>query len=734
MTRTRTSFRSLARWYWPYVRPFRAKLALVSLGLAIVLACQALIPLTVESLMHHGHWETRPVLFLVAMVIIQLGIGHVAHVGGHAIASSSATLLRIRIFRRTMNSDTLHGQGLARSSVVSRHTTDVDHVSEAFEQSVNNGIPGILRVVISLALLTVLSWPAGIVMTIASLLFVLLRASIGRSVARADRARLDASSRVGESVDETLSAPRVIAGLHLTPWLERRFARRAEDLEHASHRLGGRLAGLITGAHAAGLAGLLAVVFFGIAIGGSGLASVAAALLYVEGVVKGLEALPAWVRDVQLAFVSRDRIDQILISPVGGRLEEARMQLPRGEDIAPPPGTTALVTAPGLDPDTVLAVLVGGDSIEDWRLSLDGHPIRRAGVKESAWHVPVEPLTFNASIHDYLTEQAPGTTPEHITHLLDELGLGHLDRSVGTDIAIGAAGSGLSIDERQRLALAIALAVADQGRCDTLLIGPIQALTEVESARVLLSTIASHDVRTIVVSARTSEIAAALDHVIYSTETEMKQGTHEQMLLDDSTYADLWATRLSNDDVDLAVLGIPDDARTSMLTQLVTERHRAGETIYQAGSPADRIFFIVAGSVEILAVDSSGRTARVALLGPGSHCGDLRLTPGEVRSETAVAVEDAIVRTLSRTAISAGMGGMLDRTDAERRILSRLLRVGPQTLEQLTAESGLEPTPVLTALRMLESDGAIENVGDTYAVVSTRSTRPRGDDLWERLF
>lgn len=88
------SFTSLARWYWPYVRPFRKRLLIVSFGLAIVLACQALIPLTVESILHHGEWDPRAMTVLIAMIILQLGIGHLTHFWSHVIASSSATRLR----------------------------------------------------------------------------------------------------------------------------------------------------------------------------------------------------------------------------------------------------------------------------------------------------------------------------------------------------------------------------------------------------------------------------------------------------------------------------------------------------------------------------------------------------------------------------------------------------------------------------------------------------------------
>lgn len=206
-TRVDGTFSSLMRWYWPYVRPFRAQLAWVLAGIAVVLVCQAFIPLTVESILHHGEWDPFALSLLLAMVVIQLVVGHFAHIGGHIVASASATLLRLRIFDRTLHSKVLRQEGLVRSSVVSRHTVDVDHVSEAFDKTVNYGIPGVLRVIISLSLLTYIEWQAGVVMTIASLLFVLLRMWTGKSLVIADRDRLGASSRVGESVDEALTAP-----------------------------------------------------------------------------------------------------------------------------------------------------------------------------------------------------------------------------------------------------------------------------------------------------------------------------------------------------------------------------------------------------------------------------------------------------------------------------------------------------------------------------------------------
>jgi ATP-binding cassette subfamily B multidrug efflux pump len=734
LTRTDGSFTSLARWYWPYVRPFRARLLLVSFSIAIVLACQALIPLTVESILHHGEWDTRAMIVLVAMIVIQLGVGHLAHIGGHIIASSSARLLRIGVFDRTLHSKVLRQERLVRSSVVSRHTTDVDHVSEAFEETLISGIPGVLRIIISLSLLTVLEWAAGLVMTIAAVIFVLLRMWIGKSLVRADRDRLNASSRVGESVDEALTAPRTIAGLHLNDWIQGRFARRTQTLEEAAHHQGRRIADLVTGAHAAGLVGLIAVVAFGLTMGGQGLAGVAASLLYVEGVVKGLEALPPWIRGVQLAIVSRYRIDQILVdADQVGQDEEvlSGFSLPIGQVDFPEHCLVGVVTPNGVDPDVALAMISGGLHPSAWRVTLEGHLVRTQGTNTDTLHVPQEPLAFNCSILEHFTALVPEVQESEVARLLAEVGLDYLASAPdGLTRPLGPVGSRLTINERQRLALAMAMATDSR----MLLVGPLLALADTDTALPLIEVLRESPLAVVVVTARTAEVAASMDLMIFATESEMLMGTHEQLLLDSPEYSQLWLTRLSSMDVDLSVLGIDEASQGTLLTRLVTERYGSGDIIYREGAPADRIIFTVSGKIEILASDSTGRDRRVAVLSPGNHCGDLRLTPGEVRAETAIAIENCIVRSLSREAISAGMTGLLDRTPTERRIVAVILRGGPSTLDELRDQlADVDEVTITTALSLLKSDGAITEDSGRFRAVQKRAAKTGVADILDKI-
>ena len=733
-TRVDGTFRSLMRWYWPYVRPFRARLAWVLAGLAVVLACQAFIPLTVEGILHHGEWDLPALSLLVAMILIQLIVGHFAHIGGHFVASTSATLLRLRIFDRTLHSRVLRQEGLVRSSVVSRHTIDVDHVSEAFDKTVNYGIPGVLRVIISLSLLTFIEWQAGVVMTIASLLFVLLRVWTGKALVIADRDRLGSSSRVGESVDEALTAPRSIAGLNLGSWIEGRFSRRAHALEEASHRQGRKIADLVTGAHAAGLAGLLAVVVFALAMGGAGLAGVAAALLYVEGVVKGLEALPTWVRAVQLAMVSRHRIDHILVDADRVDLTEAAFpsfDMPSGALDFPDRAMVGIVTPTTFETDVPLTLLSGTQHEESWRVTLDGHPVRAQGINTDTLHIPAEPLAFNSAIVEHFRALVPDLDESAILRLLADVGLDYLATMPdGLNKPIGPVGNHLTVNERQRLALAMAMATQSR----LLLVGPILALADTDTALPLIESLRERQFPAVVVTARTAEVAASMDLMIFATETGMRMDTHERLLVDSPEYSQLWSSRLSSADVDLSVLGIDESSQGTLLTRLVTERYGAGDIIYREGAPADRIIFTISGKIEIVASDAFGRDRRVAVLGPGNHCGDLRLTPGEVRAETAIALEDCIVRSLSREAISAGMSGLLDRTATERRIVSTILRNGPSTISELHVHLGdLDESAIASAVALLESDGAIVAEGERYRTVQRRATKSGAADILDRI-
>jgi hypothetical protein len=171
-----------------------------------------------------------------------------------------------------------------------------------------------------------------------------------------------------------------------------------------------------------------------------------------------------------------------------------------------------------------------------------------------------------------------------------------------------------------------------------------------------------------------------------------------------------------------------------MLSRLVTEHYSPGDLIYREGAPSDRIVFIISGHVEITTNSTDGPARRVAVLGPGNHCGDLRLTVGEQRAESAVALDDCVVRSLSRQAITAGLTGLLDRTVSERRIIESLLRDGPGTAAEVGVRlPGIDAAAFASSLALLVRDGAVRDADGILAVVLQRSAKTGARHLLDRL-
>jgi hypothetical protein len=110
------------------------------------------------------------------------------------------------------------------------------------------------------------------------------------------------------------------------------------------------------------------------------------------------------------------------------------------------------------------------------------------------------------------------------------------------------------------------------------------------------------------------------------------------------------------------------------------------------------------------------------------------LTPGERRAETVRCLDDVVVRSLSRAAISAGMMGLLDRTAAERRIIAALLRYGPADDQSLRESvNGVDDSQFDSAIALLIRDGAIVRRDDRYLPVHKRSTKAGAADILDRI-
>ena len=758
-----TSVAAMLRWYSPYVRGHRALLGGIGAATVVMLTGQAVVPLIIEHMLGLARWNAPVVGLLLTVVVIQIVASHAAHLGAGLLVSQSSHKLRQRVFDRTLDSDVFHQRGLVRSSIVSRHSSDVDAIGEAVEQTIVSGVPGMIRVVIALSLLTVIEWRAGVAMAAATVLFLVYRRHIGRRLLVVDRNQLHSRSRMSAAVDEAISGSRLIAGLHLGPWQRRRFGALSSNLQVATRQQSTSVAQLYSAANLTGLTGLVTVIVLALAVGGESLAGVAAAILYVESVVRGLEALPPWLRSVQLAVVSQIRIDEILdlgnrthspdatddpddaAGPEGDTRDglvisdlhltfDSGFRLTGADLHLDPGGVVGVVTPIGSEPDDLFSLLAGDGNPDSGRVLLGGRDVRMPGVRGSIAYVPADAIAFDVPILEQLRAVDPLLTPTDALAVLDKVGLAHLaDLSGGLSAASGHGGAMLNLGERQRLA--VATAVISQPRL--LLVGPVLALAEPDGALELLSMLRGTAIETVVVAVDSPEVAAEVDRMVFVSEGSLHQGTHTDLLRSHPDYAHLWQRRLVPGDVDLSVIGIPEGSQAALLTRLVTEHYGPGETIYRQGDLADRIVFTISGQVEITTDDGTGVPRRVAVLGPGNHCGDQRLTAGQVRAESARAIDDCVVRSLSRSAINAGMAGLLDRTPVERRIMTRALRTGPFTRSDLARDADglahLSDVEIDGALALLIRDGALRLDNDTFEVVHRKKKRSGASDILDRL-
>ena len=714
--RSEHEFRGLVRWIWPYVRPSKMVLAITIVGMLSTLAIGAIIPLQVEDILHHGEWDPGALLTLVVLIVGMLVISHLTHSGAHRVSLEAAARLRNRVYAGLLSSPALFMRGLGRSSVVARHTLDVDNVAEAAEETLASGVPGVLRIFISLYLLWTLEPGAAYVMVIASVVFLIVRSRVGRGLLAADAARLESATQLGQAVDETVTGAVAMRGLRLFGWSQHRFAHRVENLEHKSHAQGRKVIQMITGAHVAGLLGLLGVVVTATIGGHDNMAAAAAALLYVEAVVAGLEALPPWIRAVHLAVASQRRIDEI-IAPAADDAAESVTDLATKLPDGYPESAKAAIDGKGC----LIGLVVPNDIDVD--SALTSLTQAYGGV-----HVPADTVAIDASPAEYLRAAQPGMDDQAIVAALEQSGLARL--AAAPDLPIGPSGNTLSTAERQRLGLAVALA----SEADMLALGPLLALADPDTADGVLSELRETPHSTCVITARTTDVAEQVDCMLFVTGNHIVTGSHAELLVRYPEYSRIWEQRLSADDVDLSALGLGDDTHDQLRARLVTERFLPGEAIYREGDAADRVIFIISGRVEVTTTDNDGKQRRAAVLGAGNHIGDLRLTVGEKRAESAFAVDDSVVRSLSRDAISAGMMGLLDRSVGERRIVASILREGPATQEELRARvPSLSDTDFKAAIDVLLRDGALTQANGRLSAVQKRTVKAGAAAILDRL-
>lgn len=377
----------------------------------------------------------------------------------------------------------------------------------------------------------------------------------------------------------------------------------------------------------------------------------------------------------------------------------------------------------------MLTALSGTADPQAWRETLLGEVVRVEGVRPDVVLVPADAELLNLSVREHFQAVTPDIAQDHITGALTVVGLQHLlDRPGGLDTALGPGGAHLPASDRTRLLIAMATVAAPS----TVLLGPAPLLADPDTAASLLTALRATGA-TVVVCLRSPEVAASMDRVIHVTAQTIETGDHTSLLTASPEYSRLWSRRLLGDVVDLSTLGVDDQTSEGLHERLVSERFSVGEVIYRQGDPADRMLFIISGKVAIEVADGD-HVRQVAVLGPGNHCGDLRLTVHEQRAESAIALQDCVIRSLSREAYASGVMGLLNRPVLQRRVMAEILRHEVSGADELVDRMPMaEEALVRAAVAALLRDGVVRERDGRLRLVHRRRVRAGMQGIHDRL-
>ncbi|CAB4828330.1 unannotated protein [freshwater metagenome] len=214
-----------------------------------------------------------------------------------------------------------------------------------------------------------------------------------------------------------------------------------------------------------------------------------------------------------------------------------------------PGETVALVGPTGGGKSTLAKLIIRFYDPSSGTVSIDGHDLRSvnsSSLRRQLGVVPQEPFLFAGTIRDNLTFARPGASDDEVNLAVDRVGLRELLERLpdGLDTVVHERGQTLSAGERQLLALGRAflaqprVLVLDEATSSL----DLQSETAVEQALDALL-----ESRTAILIAHRLSTAQRADRIVVIQDGRIvEQGTHGDLIADESHYAGMFETWASS--------------------------------------------------------------------------------------------------------------------------------------------------------------------------------------------
>jgi ATP-binding cassette, subfamily B, bacterial len=500
-TRRLSSLRDL----WPFLRPYRARIALAFVLLCLASATILLVPLAFRDLIDFGFGQRQDAK---GGVLVTLSLnGHFALLFGMAslwalaVSSRYYTVawigervtadIRSAVYARVLAQSPQFFETLQTGEVLSRLTGDTTLIQTVVGSSISMGLRSVFQFVGGMIMLAVTSlYLFSLNLGLMALLMLPIFA-VGRKVKKLSRESQDKIADASALAGEILNAIPTVQAYTQEQSETRRFADRTE----ASFVTAIRRTRVRAAMTALIITAVMGTIIFVLWVGANQVhdgsmtgGQLASFILYAALVAGGVGTMAEVWGDVMRAAGAAERLLELLhaesaitetatprslFQPMRAelRFEQVTFRYPARQGVAALDGVTlniapgesvALVGPSGAGKTTMFQLLLRYYDVSDGCIRLNGQDIRQLGLhdlRDSIAIVPQDPVIFSANTLDNIRYGRPAASDEEVmaaakAALVDEY-IGRLPE--GYQTFLGERGTRLSGGQRQRIAIARAI-------------------------------------------------------------------------------------------------------------------------------------------------------------------------------------------------------------------------------------------------------------------------------------
>jgi ATP-binding cassette, subfamily B, multidrug efflux pump len=484
-----------------------------------------------------------------------------------------------------------------RGELLSRVTNDIDNVAQSLQQTLSQLLTSLLTVVAMVSMMLYISPLLAVIALVTIPVSMVVTTVIGKRSQRHFVQQWKSTGELNSIVEETFTGHQLVKVFGRQDEVRAAFRAKNDDLFDAG--FGAQfISGIImpTMMFIGNLNYVVIAVVGGlrVASGSMSLGDVQAFIQYSRQFTQPLTQVASMANLLQSGVASAERVFEVLdaVEQRPDAAEPTTLVDPHGRvafedvsfsydpatpliehlDLVVEPGQTVAIVGPtGAGKTTLVNLIMRFYELDAGRITLDGVDItdlRRDNLRGAIGMVLQDTWLFGGTIRDNIAYGRPGASDEDV---LAAARATYVDRFVhslpdGYDTVLDAEGGNISAGEKQLLTIARAFLA------DPALLILDEATSSVDTRTELLVQQAMsalrHDRTSFVIAHRLSTIRDADVILVMRDGQIVEQGSHEELLLRDGAYAELYAAQFSGAavDVDTGEAPAPEMARAAART------------------------------------------------------------------------------------------------------------------------------------------------------------------------